>query len=783
MASQIYSRYVPPAKTPTLELVPTTTIYTPPTSKHDASSTYTRYIPHPKPKQNADYKDVQDNLALQLPKRKLSGLVSGEESNTKKAKKTKQSPNDIGSRIYKGRDEDVGQGSIPRKLSSGNHSRDEDVGQENIQRPEATAGKTSPVLEDIRHKKVLEKREKSLKRGRQLAIAERESDENMENDGIPESTETHDLVPLPQPEPTSELSNPYAQPSSPPWLAYPIRVRPTATASFVSLGVPEDVANTLQSKGFEEAFAIQATVLPLLLPGSEQQLGDVLISAATGSGKTLAYALPMIENICRNTITRLRGLIIVPTRELVTQAQEICQVCAAAFSTRGRKRVKIGSAVGSNTFKMEQDILMEQELRYDPIESTKQNTRLNAKWETSDRESEEDDDFCDDEIVSDLPDHVIEGVSGVDILICTPGRLVEHLRSTPGFSLEYVRWLIVDEADKLLDQSFQQWSDLVVARLIQNSNFDRVRKVILSATMTRDIGKLNTLKLYRPNLIVLEGSSNNAENGNKSLDVHTLPALLLESAIKVDDESIKPLYLMQLLVMNNFIRNDTRDLAIKSVDISSSEDETFTGDSSDETKSPSDSESEGTQKAMDLTQDVLKVENFDLHKATRGVLIFTKSNESAIRLSRLIAILQPEYTHSIGTLTSTTRKYTRKATLNLFQSGKLSIIIASDLVSRGLDLPNLAHVINYDIPTSVTSYVHRVGRTARAGKKGHAWTLLTNTEARWFWTEIGRSTTIERAEKSKVMRVKMDIASFDIERDRYEKALSILGDEARVSKE
>ena len=167
----------------------------------------------------------------------------------------------------------------------------------------------------------------------------------------------------------------------------------------------------------------------------------------------------------------------------------------------------------------------------------------------------------------------------------------------------------------------------------------------------------------------------------------------------------------------------------------------------------------------------------------RGVLVFTKSNETAVRLGRLLALLNPSYSAIIGTLTSTTSTSSRRKTIHLFNAAKLSILVASDLVSRGLDLPNLAHVINYDIPSSITNYVHRVGRTARAGKKGSAWTMFTSMEGRWFWNEIGRSNDIVRQPGTKISRVNIDAEDFgDEARGRYEVALEELGRETRASK-
>jgi ATP-dependent RNA helicase DDX51/DBP6 len=359
--------------------------------------------------------------------------------------------------------------------------------------------------------------------------------------------------------------------------------------------------------------------------------------------------------------------------------------------------------------------------------------------------------------------------------------------------LQYVKWLIIDEADKLLDQSFQQWLSMVMTALGEQNNTlgpindrDRIRKIILSATMTRDLGQLTSLKLYRPKLVVLEGSSSGSEeNDSKSAQAHVLPSLLIESAIKVDDEDLKPLYLLNILTENKMLDVEDDSDSDSSSDSESDSSSSSDNDSSDDS-SESDSESDAASSASSITSNTAaqgstepKASLKPQAQEPRGVLIFTKSNETAVRLGRLIALIHPSYSSLIGTLTSTTRSSTRKTYLNAFHSGKLSILVASDLVSRGLDLPNLAHVINYDVPGSVTSYVHRVGRTARAGKPGHAWTLFSSTEARWFWHEIARNEGIRRAGGKKVERVNIDAKKFgEEEKEAYERALEELGREA-----
>jgi len=121
----------------------------------------------------------------------------------------------------------------------------------------------------------------------------------------------------------------------------------------------------------------------------------------------------------------------------------------------------------------------------------------------------------------------------------------------------------------------------------------------------------------------------------------------------------------------------------------------------------------------------------------------------------------------------------------------LSILIATDRASRGLDLPNLFNVINYDMPHSITGYIHRVGRTARAGKAGSAWTLVADREAAWFWNAIARgkgsggteNDKIERAEGKKLERVRYVLDDLNQEaRQNYSNALSRLKQDVQGTK-
>ncbi|EGO56066.1 hypothetical protein NEUTE1DRAFT_83030 [Neurospora tetrasperma FGSC 2508] len=644
---------------------------------------YNRYIPPPKPAGGAaaPVSSQPVSQAPAQPARIVFGdddFVANTQSKTVAEEPVQQveEPKSKSKKSKKQRETDDAE-EPPRKKTKTDDNDDEQQQQKDEAQPETTTTDTSPIkkepkkpkrekkkkesvlekpadLEDDhirqRHRSVFEKVEKALK------LKELQGDEK---EDTPEPEEpVYDLGPLPQPAPVVVDSSKLTYETLPPWLANPIRVTTETRKPFTELGISVEAAKILAIKGFKDAFAVQTAALPLLLPNPDLQ-GDVVVAAPTGSGKTLAYVLPMVQDIALSQTTKLRGVIVLPTRDLVQQVQQACEACAAAFAgSSGGKRVKVGTAMGNRPFKEEQG--------------------------------------------RPLPYHVIQHVPKVDILICTPGRLVEHITKTKGFTLDYVRWLVVDEADKLLAQDFQQWLDVVNEKLAVSkpgardfaaNNKTGPRKVILSATMTRDITLLNGLKLSRPKLVVLEGA--------KAGDL-AIPATLKEYAIKITEPSLKPLYLVDLL------------------------------------------QSKYMAAAFPTT-----------------ALIFTASNQSALRLSRLLSLLlPPSFAPLIGTLTSSTKTSVRLRTLRAFTSGKLRILVASDLVSRGIDLSNLDHVINYDLPLSETSYVHRVGRTARAGREGKAWTLVEFAEARRFWREFvgegsGAVCNVKRAEGRTVERVRV----------------------------
>lgn len=698
-----------------------------------------------------------------------------------------------------------------------------EVEQTGVNTPDVESQREQAVNVDIKHTTIRSKFEKSLKRAARLHEEERNSKglEEAEKDEPEAPVETHGLVPLPQPEQTPDTMERPAFSALPPWLGNPIVVAASDSIPFKSLSISPNVLTSLKKKGYSKAFAVQSVVLPLLLPGSTQDPGDVCISASTGSGKTLSYVLPMIESLRGKPATRLRGLIVVPTRELVSQVRETCELCATGTG------LKIGTAVGSKTIKEEQNMLIRRDQRYDPEgyravqnhQITEEEWLMN--WDIDNLYGKANELSC-------LPNFVEDLSSNVDILICTPGRLVDHLQSTKGFTLNHVQWLVIDEADRLLDQSFQQWIDVVMPALHAQEPLDpmeelvleelhikksrQIRKIVLSATMTRDISKLTGLKLTRPKMVVLDNSHPAEDTANReSIDMQNpvegalpnphasfdLPVTLKEVSIAVGSGEDKPLYLLQLLAdqkKNHAVGLPSKSSGRQSVNIprnpslddgtdkSSSENDS-SSDSDDSSTSSSDLTSSSATSEAEVAQ-TKSPSGTSSVSSTYGTLVFTNNNENALRLARLLILLEPSWGSQIGTLTGSSATSSGRKTLAAFRKRKLSVIVASDRASRGLDIKELAHVINYDIPISLTSYVHRVGRTARAGKEGTATTLVAHREARWFWNEIGRSKQLIRGPGKKVSRMELNLEAgeHNKERKRYEEALSQLGREARGEK-
>ncbi|CCG24896.1 Dbp6 protein [Candida orthopsilosis Co 90-125] len=459
--------------------------------------------------------------------------------------------------------------------------------------------------------------------------------ESVSEDEKEEVVDTQDLAPLPQPQlpRDKKLTSTSQYSKNLDWLTTPQYVTPNEKLSFQGLGVDETVLNNLKSHGFNEAFAVQVSVLKTIIPEiiankrRPDAFGDILVNASTGSGKTLAYSIPIVQALHDRVVPRVRAIVLVPTRPLINQVKTTM--------------LQLSQGTNLSVVGLKNDISIKEES---------------------------------EKLKKMVP----------DIVVSTPGRLVEHLNIN-SISLSGLRFLVIDEADRLLNQSFQNWSSVLTNKIDEQQKRDiserwslKVQKLVFSATLTTDAGKLSNLNFYKPRLIIVNDTEQLVN------EMFSVPSLLSEFIIHygVAKNSLKPLILAKFLASQKKLSN---------------------------------------------------------------VLIFTKSNESCIRLSKLLQLIMDAFSMSINVAfinSTNNRTSVRARVLRDFSTQKINILIATDLIARGIDLTTITDVINYDLPNSSREYVHRVGRTARAKNAGNAYNFVFGKgERKWFNTfsrDIGR---------------------------------------------
>ncbi|KAF9290207.1 ATP-dependent RNA helicase dbp6 [Mortierella alpina] len=609
------------------------------------------------------------------------------------------------------------------------------------------------------------------------------------------------LVPLPSFE-TKEISAVERERAKsmgiPDWLANPTQIEPETNTSIdaAMFGFSPRLIKQCRKAGIEECFAVQTAVIPVLMRARHlgdirKPPGDLCVSAPTGSGKTLAYVLPIIEILSQRVVTRLRALVVLPTRDLCIQVKETFETFVKGTD------LKIATSTGQNSFAHEQSILVGD---------------THSSGNT-----------------------VLGGHSRVDILITTPGRLIDHIKSTPNFTLQHLRFLVIDEADRLLNQSFQDWLHHILTAIhpspdrkllgadgsstiqvkrdkhgfpihdaiapgflssffelpesdVEDPKALSVQKLLFSATLTRNPAKIASLQLSDPQYVAVQEGGQDGDEKQK----YTTPAGLTEHMI-VCDTSEKPLMVLHLLhhlqvrsalcftksvesahrlykLIQLYEKNRTtapaqspsitaasgaaaggmdgvveEKSAKDNGDESNSEssDSESSSSSSDSDSSSSDEEdaeeSDAEMEHVEATTKKAKANDSTASGQNSAMEIDTPSGTTP-PTSSSEAIIVAEYSSDLP-------KSKRQAILRAFNQGEIHLLICSDLISRGMDLSPVSVVINYDSPVYMKKYIHRVGRTARAGKTGTAYSLVEMQEARHFkemiskaghWDKIGR---------------------------------------------
>ena len=350
--------------------------------------------------------------------------------------------------------------------------------------------------------------------------------------------------------------------------------------NFADLNLNPKILKAIEEAGYSEPTPIQQGAIPAALEGK-----DVLGIAQTGTGKTASFTLPMIHVLARGRArARMpRSLVLCPTRELAAQVAE-------NFDTYS-KYVRLSKAllIGGVSFK-EQDLLIDR---------------------------------------------------GVDVLIATPGRLLDHFERGK-LLLTGVQVMVVDEADRMLDMGFIP----DIERIFGLTPFTR-QTLFFSATMAPEIERITNTFLSGPTRVEVARQATASETIKQGV-------VLFQPQRRDRESSDK--------------RNILRGLI----------------------------EAEGD-------------------KCTNAIIFCNRKSDVDICAKSL-----KKHGYDAAPIHGDLEQSQRTATLDGFRDGKLRFLVASDVAARGLDIPSVSHVFNFDVPTNAEDYVHRIGRTGRAGRDGKA---------------------------------------------------------------
>jgi len=361
--------------------------------------------------------------------------------------------------------------------------------------------------------------------------------------------------------------------------------------SFQDFGLADVIARALREENYVTPTPIQAQTIPLALTGR-----DVVGIAQTGTGKTAAFALPILHRLLQNRIKvqpkSCRVLVLAPTRELAGQILD-------SFNAYGRHmRLSSTLAIGGVPMGRQVRSLM----------------------------------------------------GGVEVLVATPGRLLDLVQSN-GLKLGQVEYLVLDEADRMLDMGFIN----DIRKIVAKTPVKR-QTLFFSATMPKDIAELAEAMLRDPARVAVTPAATTVER-------------ITQRIIQVD-HAAKPALLAQLL------KQETVDRA----------------------------------------------------------LIFTRTKHGADKVVKGLA----RAGIAANAIHGNKSQNHRERTLAAFRSGEIRTLVATDIAARGIDVDGISHVVNFDLPNVPETYVHRIGRTARAGAEGTAISLVAGPEEMAYLRDIER---------------------------------------------
>jgi ATP-dependent RNA helicase DDX51/DBP6 len=397
--------------------------------------------------------------------------------------------------------------------------------------------------------------------------------------------------------------------------------------------------------------------------------------------------------------------------------------------------LKIGLAVGQSDFLAEQKALTA-----DHIDSKSSMSRL-SKLRYSFDPGNVDlalDAFDDDDGMGDLK-LPMAGISAVDVLVCTPGRLVDHLDNTPGFSLQHLRFLVIDEADRLLSQSYHGW----IGRVVDSANS---ASVAAWHTMQKEASKKQSAGLMEsPDGCSYVLDPITWRRGGTMGDEAGASVTATDSRSSVVASVCRPVQLRKLLYSATMTKDPQKLAALRLVNPKHFDAHHLSGNSNSarlysmpEKLKEHTVECTAEQKPIVLLALLLEQLEQNRSSGKSIIVVFTSSLESTHRLARLLQLLwgsagygDPSLVAEFSSALNQTQRSQLMTRCN-DPADLLSVVVCSDGMSRGMDIEFVGTVINYDVPGFAKTYVHRCGRTARAGKEGVAISLLKGGQVGQF---------------------------------------------------
>ena len=541
-------------------------------------------------------------------------------------------------------------------------------------------------------------------------------------------------------------------------------------------GLSKTLSQNLVDMDVSSFFPVQRCAIPTILKYNVADFlvpRDMCISAPTGSGKTLAFTVPIVQSLMRySNQKKLHALVLLPSRELAIQVHAVFErVCM-------NTGVTVGIITGQRSFESEQHMLVGSHIRQpaNPL------GKINAKGYKSFQER------CKMKHSNDHVDVSSDcAYSMIDILVCTPGRLLDHLEYTKAFSLKYVRFLVLDEADRLLSNAYHSWIHDLVSSIDSLSKSSVVKddnkgessirnhsvmhrntaiplqRLLFSATLTDNPFKLNLLNVIDPIILLCQSPNTTTgeqmgEDGEGLGANFALPQTLVES-VTTCTTAKRPLVLATMLT--EAFDAQASEIGEEEDDDDDNEEEKAAAaeDDDDDDEEEEEEEEETNKVARKVVSRPQIVRNHLVCGSNTDMcLVFTTSVDTAHRLCRMLQLFNGENIEDVlaGTLTgfqgrrsSSTKKGllfggavvemnrnvaadVREEIMTECLQGHISILVATENMARGIDLPNVKLVINYDPPKTNRSYVHRVGRTARANRNGSAVTFLKSGQVGAF---------------------------------------------------